>query len=66
MVLITNDLVEKLLVRFLAQLSKRWHAWWAVATSLAAEEEGVNSLQVCHLGESAPSARRVRQLGYDD
>ena len=66
MVLVTNELVEKLLVRFLAQLFKRWQVCRAVATSLVAEEEGVNSLPVCHLDESAPSARRVQQLGYDD
>ena len=53
MVSFTNDLVEKLLIRFLAQLSKRWQVWRAVATSLAAEEEGVNSLPVCHFDESA-------------
>ena len=66
MVSVSNDLVEKLLVRFLAHLSKNWQVWWAVAASLAVEEEGVNSLPVCHLDESAPSARRVHQLGYDD
>ena len=66
MVLVIYDLMEKLLIRFLAQLSKRWLVWRVVATSLATEEEGINSLSVCHLDESAPSARHLQQLGYDD
>ena len=62
MVWVSNDLVEKLLVRFLAQLSRSWQVWRA---SLAAEEEeGVNSLSVCHVDEAAPSARRVQLAAW--
>ena len=66
MISVSNDLVEKLLVRCFAQLFKSWQVWRTVTTSLAAEEEGVNSLPICHFDESAPSARSVQQLGYDD
>ena len=65
MVSVSNDLVEKLLIRLLAQLFKSWQVWRAVAISLAVEEEGVNSFSFCHL-ESARCSRCVQRLGYDD
>ena len=66
MTVVQDDFVEELLVGGLQQLFERRQIGRTVAAALAAIKEGVDSLAIGNCGESAPSARRIKQLGDDD